>query len=170
MAYSTNFSDVTTIVPQGKYEVLIMSAYEDVTRTTNKQYIKTVLIIRNDVEQNYKNYKIYYPLWKRKNPTEQDMLAGGYGAGLQLLSRAAGIPSGVSFDSIAAWLDMLKNKPVQITLEHEEWNGELREKVRYVNASKYPDVKHKFPQFEAANMPTTETKSDFTDVDDDLPF
>ena len=39
------------------------------------------MVIRNDVEQNYKNGYIFDTLWKKKEPTNADLQVKGYSYG-----------------------------------------------------------------------------------------
>ena len=66
---------LNSLKPEGDYECLIAKA-EERDYTNSKGEEKTCLnisfIIRNDVEQGYKNGHIFHTLWKRREPTEND--------------------------------------------------------------------------------------------------
>ena len=151
MGFKANWSEAAqsnSLKPEGDYECLIAKA-EECDYTNSKGEEKTCLnisfIIRNDVEQGYKNGHIFHTLWKRRKPTENDMQVNGYGFNqVMTLGKAAGLPDGKDYDSLEQFLEELIKKPVRVTIKHGEWNGEKREEVSWLNPTKFPTVKHTF--------------------------
>lgn len=190
MGFKTNMAAATqsdSIKPVGDYECLIARA-EERTYTNSKGEEKTCLnirfLIRNDVEQNYKNGYIFHTLWKRNEPTENDKQVKGYGFNqVMALGKAAELPDGKDYDSLEQFLEELIKKPVRVTIKHGEWNGEKREEVSWLNPTKFPEVKHTFKQSQSSTAqtyaqpqqsyaPAQPANQGFVDMplDDDLPF
>nr|UWF94060.1 MAG: Protein of unknown function (DUF669) [Bacteriophage sp.] len=190
MGFKANWSEAAqsnSLKPEDDYECLIAKA-EERDYTNSKGEEKTCLnisfIIRNDVEQGYKNGHIFHTLWKRREPTENDKQVKGYGFNqVMALGKAAGLPDGKDYDSLEQFLEELIKKPVRVTIKHGEWNGEKREEVSWLNPTKFPTVKHTFKQSQSSTAqtyaqpqqsyaPAQTANQGFVDmpIDDDLPF
>lgn len=182
MAFRTDTSkkqENSTIKPEGDYEVIIDSC----TRRTTKNGAMSIgftYVIRNDVEQGYKNGLIFHDVWKKKEPSPDDMTAEGYNYNqLMAIADAAGLPANADYDSFDAFLNALIGKPVKVHLFHSEYNTKTYEKVDKHFRTNYPEVKHKpkekpgdtgyaapsVAQFAAASVPTAPTEGD-----DNYPF
>ena len=194
MGFKSNWNEATqgnSIKPEGDYECLIAKVEEKEYNTTDSNGNKIVknklnisMIIRNDVEQNYKNGYIFDTLWKKKEPTNADLQVKGYSYGqIMALGKAAGLPDGKEYDSLEQFCGELVNKPMRVTIKHEEYNGKTQERVSWRNPTKYPTVKHTFKQSQSSTAQTyaqpqqsyasaQPTNQGFTDMplDDDLPF
>lgn len=187
MAFSTDYSEVKEfeLVPPGEYEVIIMTI-EERTTPNGKTGLNLKLVIRNDVEQNSKNRYLFHTLWKRREPTQADMQVQGYGFNqIMQLAKAAKLPSGKSYENVNALCADLIGHPMRVTINHEEWNSKMRENVRFMNATSYPEVKHIFksstsgggdtvakrPQEQFANTVNI-GGSEFVEIlgDEDVPF
>lgn len=178
MSFEVNHNEASTgggIIPTGEYEVIIKSAIEDCSKS-GTMFINVPLIIRNDVEQPFKNAYIWHKIWQLKQPSDADIACGGYSSkGIQNLSKAAGLQNGKKYDDLEAWGDDLKGKLLRVNVKHEEYNGETQVKVRYVNETKEPVCNHVFKS--AAGQPATvpEDNNNFgfypiNEDDEDLPF
>lgn len=186
MGFKSNWNEATqgsSIKPEGDYECLIAKVEERVTKN-GKENLNISMVIRNDVEQNYKNGCIFDTLWKKKEPTNADLQVKGYSYGqIMALGKAAGLPDGKEYDSLEQFCGELVNKPMRVTIKHEEYNGKTQERVSWRNPTKYPTVKH-IPKQTTTNTATAyaqpqqsyasaqPTNQGFTDmpIDDDLPF
>lgn len=186
MGFKANQSEATqqsNIKPEGDYECLIQSIEEHTTRN-GATGLNIAMVIRNDVEQNYKNAYIFHTLWKRKEPTEADKQVNGYGFGqVMALGKASGLPDGKEYDSLHQFCEELIGKPLRVTLKHEEYKGNMQERVSWLNPTKFPEVNH-IAKPKAVNNDTYATSQQsfaapistqqqgFTDmpIDDDLPF
>lgn len=186
MGFRANQSEAiqqSTIKPEGDYECLIIDIDEYTTKNgSTGLHIK--MVIRNDVDQTYKNGYIFHTLWKRKEPTEADNQVKGYSFGqVMALGKAAGLPDGKDYDSLEQFCDELIKKPMRVTLKHEEYNGKTQERVSWFNSTKFPDVKHIFKQSESSTTAYAQTQQSYatsaqtvnqnfteTTIDDDLPF
>ena len=176
------------IVPEGIYEVVIKAVYEDVIQKTGTIYINVPLVIRNDIEQPYKNAYIWHCIWKKKEPNENDLRCGGYiSANLNALSKAAEIPHGKSYAGLEKLFEDLKDKPLRVKVKHETFNGKTQAKVESMAASKFTTCRHVYKQTAvvsvasspsaAYNVPETNdiNMEQFFTIDDsledeDLPF
>jgi hypothetical protein len=149
MGFSTNYENVNDdygILPEGDYEVIIRNIEE---RTTKKGAtgLNLSLVVRNDIEQKFKDRYIFYTLWKKKEPTEADKQVQGYIFNqIMRLAKSAKLPNGKAYESVMDLCKDLMHRPIKVTLEHREWNGRQQENVKYVNASEYPNCKHVFKE------------------------
>lgn len=179
MSFGVDYSQASGnsggIVPEGEYEVIIKSAIEDAT-PRGAMFINVPLIIRNDIEQPYKNAYIWHKIWQLKQPSDADKACGGYSSkGIQNLSKAAGLENGKKYPDLQAWGDDLKGKLIRVKVKHEEFNNETQVRVQYVNETKHPECKHVFKSAagQPAAVPPEMTNDNFyplNEDDDDLPF
>ena len=154
MGFSTNYDDVNDygLIPEGEYEVVIRNIEERTTKN-GATGLNLSLIIRNDVEQKYKDRYLFCTYWKRKQPTEADMQVQGYSfAQIMRLAKSAKLPSGKAYENIQALCEDLMKRPLKVTVKHEmnDYDGKLRENIKYVNESNFPDCKHVFKEKKAS--------------------
>lgn len=179
MAFSLDYSKTDNIIPEGKYECIIENIYENIT-PGGTVYIDIPLIVRNDIEQKYKNAHIWHAIWKKKEPNQADEACGGYSSyQINALSKAAGLPAGKQYAGLAEWMEDLKGKLLIATIKHEEYKGKQQAKVYSIANTLHPDCKHVFkknldaPPPKAA-APAVNNNDDFSELevgdDDDLPF
>lgn len=186
MAFVTEYNekDSYDLIPEGDYEVIIKNAEERATRD-GRNYINLWLVIRNDVEQKYKNRYIFHTFWKRKEPTQQDLQVEGYGYDmLMILAKSAKLPNGKRYETISDLCKDLKNHTLLVSVTHDDYNGKPREKVEYISETMFPVCKHVFNKnsvnsdeisgnssenFVSSNKNTLE---DFEEIlsDEDVPF
>ena len=165
MDYS-NIKEGGGLVPEGDYEVVIKSAFIDAT-PSGTIYINIPLIIRNDIEQPYKNAYIWHALWQKKTPTKQDEEFDGFSsAQIFRLCNAAGIPSDAEFKEFGDILEVLAGKLLRVTLYHDEYNGKTNAKVKFTNVTQHADCKHVFK----VKDPVMTEGEEIPISDDDLPF
>lgn len=181
MAFQTDYSDLSEgseILPVGEYECIIKYAGEDATKG-GTMYMGATLVIRNDVDQQYKNKYIWHSIWQKKEPSPADLACGGYSSKqINSLSKAAHLPNGKKYESLSDWADELKNKIVRVTVEHDTYQGKTSARVKWVNESKFPDCKHRWKNadvdVDAGNEPAAGNQQGLEEVkgvaDDDLPF
>lgn len=186
MAFKTNSSKASeggNLKPEGDYEVLIDSAkIEDFPKAdgTTTQRIKLKYVIRNDVEQKYKNAYLFNDIWKKKEPNEDDMCVDGFNFGqLMAVSDAAKLPDNKEYESVSAFLAELVGKPVKVHLYHNLYNGKTYEKINEHKPTDFPNVAHKAKAAAPANTYAVPPAQSFAasaaaaaDVsdDDDYPF
>lgn len=145
MNFSTNYDDIgNELLPEGKYECIVKDAFPSET-SHGTPYLDIRLVIRNDVEQKYKNKYIFHSIWKKKEPSEQDRQVDGYSfKQLMSLASAAGLPSGKNYASVEELCKDFIGKCVNVETEHDEWNGKTNVRVKYCNKTDYPECRHIF--------------------------
>lgn len=146
MAFNTNYEDVQDfdLIPKGEYEVIITKIEE---RTTQKGAtgLNFTLVIRNDVDQKYKNRCIFHTLWKRREPTQADMQVQGYSfKQIMQLAKAVRLPSGKSYETVYKLCDELGRRVMRVTIGHKEYNGRTSEEVKFMNETQFPECNHAF--------------------------
>lgn len=171
MGFTINHKEAASggILPKGEYEVIIKDAHVGATNS-GTPCINFRLTVRNDCGQEYANYTIYDSLYKRKDPTPEDMAVDGYSSKqIQTLSKAAGLQDGKSYSGIDEWAADLIGKLLRVTIQHEDYNGKTNARVQWRNETKYPNCAHVWTENNAAS-----DRTGFVDVtmenDDDAPF
>lgn len=148
MNFSTNYDDLggNSLLPEGKYECIVKDAFPSETKNGNP-YLDIRLVIRNDVDQSYRNKYIFHSIWKKKEPSEQDKQVDGYSfKQLMSLANAAGLPSGKNYASVEELCKDFVGKCVNVEIEHDEYNGNTNVRVKYCNRSEFPNCKHVFKE------------------------
>lgn len=150
MGFKTNLSKASegfTLKPEGDYEVLIEDAeIKEFTRHDNTKTAKIAFryVIRNDVDQKFQNSKIFYDVWKKREPNEDDLSVDGFNYGqLMAIAKAAALPAGQDYESLADFLLALTGKPMKVHLYHDDYNDKYYEKVDRHEQTAFPQVKHK---------------------------
>ena len=173
MSIALDYSDVQQgdrLIPEGDYEVIIQSAYEDATKG-GTQYINIPLIVRNDIEQPYKNAYIWHSIWRAKNPTDRDKIFGGYlSSQLLRVCQAVGIPSDTRFEDLTALLDTLSGKLLRVKVKHNEYNNTITAKVQYINETQAKECHHIFKFKDDAAALAQVDGAIVEAKDEDLPF
>ena len=126
--------------PEGDYEVLISKVHIDVTRG-GTDYISIPMTIREDVDQPYKNAKIFHSIWRKKEPSALDMEVEGYNFDqLMRVCEAVGIPAGTNFEGLEDILDQISWKQVICHLRHKDnaYTGQKQEQVYYLKKTEHP--------------------------------
>ncbi len=182
MAFSQNNSAATGgLKPEGKYETIITSIDEKTTKR-GSQYLSIRLTIRNDVEgQKYGNACLFDAIYKKKEPTQEDLAVNGYTFGrLMAVGKAAKLTDGKEYKDLAEYCDDLVGKCVIAVVKHEtDDKGTTREKVSYLEPTQHPDCKHKFKTAVTADTVSAPKNESFaattsteaaTEDDGDYPF
>ncbi len=157
MAFATNYEDVNDydLIPEGEYEVIIRNIEERTTRKGSTG-LNLSLVIRNDVEQSYRNRYVFHTLWKKKEPTPADMQVQGYSfKQIMQLAKSAKLPSGKSYESVQDLCKDLQYRLLRVKVIHDTYNGNTRELVDYINESKFPQCQHVWKQAAASSKPDT---------------
>ena len=148
MNFSTNYDDLNDfdLLPPGKYETIIKSA-EEATTKNGTPYIDVRLVIRNDIEQAFKDRYIFHKIWKKKEPSQQDSQVDGYSfKQLMNLANSSKIPAGKNYGSIAELLADFSGKCVLTEIEHDTYNNNTHERVKFFEPTAHPDCKHVFKE------------------------
>lgn len=149
MGFSTDYENINDdfdILPEGDYEVIIRNIEERTTKN-GATGLNLSLVVRNDIDQKFKDRYMFYTLWKRKEPTDADKQVQGYSYDqIMRLAKSAKLPNGKAYESVMEMCKDLMHRTLKVFLEHREWNGKQQENVKYVNASAYPVCKHIFKE------------------------
>ena len=117
MGFSTNYENVNDdygILPEGDYEVIIRNIEE---RTTKKGStgLNLSLVVRNDIEQKFKDSIYFYTLWKKKEPTDADKQVQGYIFNqIMRLAKSAKLPNGKAYESVMDLCKDLMHRPIKV--------------------------------------------------------
>lgn len=130
------------LLPEGEYEIVFRSFGESVSRS-GIGIVDIAMVIRNDVEQQFKNKFIWDSLWPKANPTELDKACGGFSyKRIQQLSKAAGLPNGKQYANLAEWCEDFDNRTARVVVYHDAYEGKTKAKVKYYNETKFPKLAH----------------------------
>lgn len=130
-------------IDDGVYEVVIDHASEDATKT-GAEFTNFQMTIRNDLDQPFKNQKIWERVFKAKATGTYNMMM------FNTIGKAAGLQSGKTYNSFEELLEDFRGKPLQVFVQNEtsEYNGKTYENlnVKQWNKTKFPQVQHQFKQ------------------------
>lgn len=125
------------VMKPGEYEMVIKEVKEGATQS-GTAYIQIELVVRNDVDQEYKNKHVWYSIWDTQKTRESGM----YARNINTISKHAGIQNGATFNGIEEWGKFLFGKAIRVTIKNDEYNGKTREQVSYINASNFQQCNH----------------------------
>lgn len=175
MGFKVNHDEakINSVIPEGEYEVIISDVRESETQG-GTVYINVPMVVRNDVEQAYKNAIIWHAIWHMKNPSQSDAEVGGYNSReIQSISKAVCFENGTEFASLEDWMSALKGRLCRVTVKHEIYNGNTQAKVKKCEATALTECAHVLKEksngitpYSAPSAPKFETLGS----DDDLPF
>jgi hypothetical protein len=150
------------LIEEGTYEVIVHKAFEDVAKS-GTMFINLQLVVRNDVDQKYKNKYIFASIWQSKQ-------TGEYHKGmLNTVAKALRIENGKRYNSLEELLNDFVNRTARVTVKHEEYNGNVNARVKAWEQSRYQTCNHQFK--DSSNSNSGFNLDGFTPVDDsDLPF
>lgn len=143
MAFTVDTNDTQEqqgLMKPGDYEVVIKEVKEGASQQKGTPYIQIELIVRNDVNQEYKNKHIWYTIWDTPATREK----GIYAKQINTVSKHAGIQNGATFNSFDEWGKFLFGRPMLATVKLEEYNGQQNERVSFLSATKFPQCQHSF--------------------------
>lgn len=150
---NTNYKDLNDgygVVKEGKYEAVIQSVGEQATKSGSES-IHFNMVIRNDINQAYKNSHIWIDFWKSRQTGQYNM------DHLQYVLRAIGVPEGTAINSIEQFFNICTGKPVliDVKVEESEYNGQKQERNRVApwgwSTTRFPNVQHVWKESGAKN-------------------
>ncbi|MFN0602678.1 DUF669 domain-containing protein [Facklamia hominis] len=146
----------------GEYEVIIETMKESATKG-GSVYIDIPLVVRNDIDQQGKNQKIFHKIWQKKD-------TGKYNKSmLNTLGKYARMDENKVYNSLQDVFDDLVGKPVKVRIKNteSEYNGKTYHNLEVAQweFTAYPTVQHKWKE---GNDPTAVIQP--TVNEDDLPF
>lgn len=169
--FNLDFSKVaqTGGVKDGTYECVVNRANEDAT-SGGSEYMELDLIIRNDIDQPYKNAHIFAKIWKTKD-------TGRYSEGMIMaVAQALQLQDGKQYNSLDELMADFVLKPVLVTIKNEksESNGKEYDNlnVKKWEKSKIQGVmNHQFKKGDEPSFGNSNNQSTTVEInDDDLPF
>lgn len=147
MAFGTNYSAAADygIIPQGEYECIITNA--EVRQTPSQKWkVSLTLTIRNDVQQGSQNRTLFMDIWRKKEPNANDAQVEGFNfAQLMNIAKAAAIPDGTNFESLADFLRTLVGRLLRVTVTHRAYGGRTYEEIdnlRGLSPTKFQECRH----------------------------
>ena len=167
MAFRTDHknTDMQQLMKPGEYEILILEVFEDYTEG-GTHMLKMHGVVRNDVEQEYKNKHVWDTMWLTEKAEPFTVRK------MNTIDKVLGMPE-AEYASYDAWGKAVAGKPVRVKVTHSKPNGdyEPREQVSYYIATRYPSVAHEMPKM-ANGRPATGPlePSGFVETDEDIPF
>lgn len=155
-------------IEDGVYEVVIDSAVEDATKG-GAEFTNFTMTIRNDLDQPFKNQKIWHRNWKAKATGKYNMTM------FNTIGKAAQLQNGKTYKSFDELLEDFRGKPLQVYVENEtsEYNGNTYENlnVKQWKPTKFTSVQHQFNKSEDGNKSSGGPLNDAPAIsDNDLPF
>lgn len=126
---TTNYDDIKgnfEPLPIGDYECVISEVKIEKSKNTGNDMLKLTLTVRDDVNQEGKKRKFF------DNIVNVPTMAWKF----QQLAKAVGIPSGQSFETLHQFATAVQFKPVRVRNKHEEYNGNVNDRVAYYSKSK----------------------------------
>ena len=145
---TNNTQEQQGLIKPGGYEVVIKEVTEGASQQKGTPFIQIELVVRNDVNQEFKNKHLWYTIWDTPATREKGM----YAKQINTVSKHAGIQNGASFNSIQDWGRFIQGRPVLATVKLEEYNGEQKERVTFINATKFPQCQHSWKQGNNGNQ------------------
>jgi len=150
MAFSTSYSDLSEMLPEGTYEMIITGAGEE-TDQTGKSRLSIAMVIRNDVQQEHQNYMFYHAMFKLKDPKPVDAQTCNYSFNsIMRIAQSAKLPESKQYNNLGELLADFINRPVKVDIYHDEYNGKKNARIKYWYASDVPEIKHAFKNRTAA--------------------
>lgn len=168
--FNLDFSKKTQggAIKNGSYEVVVNRASEEAT-PGGAEYIELDLIVRNDVDQEYKNKHIFAKIWKAKKTNK-------YNEGtIMAVADALQLKDGTTYNSFEELLAdfVLKTANVTVKSEDSEYKGKnyTNVNVTYWDKSNVKGVmSHEFKKGDEPSFGPSKNTQDRTIQDDDLPF
>lgn len=157
--FTVNHKDVyegNGLMKEGEYEVIVKTAGEMVT-PGGTVYFSVDLVVRNDIEQQYKNKHLFHAIWKTKATGEYNF------TNFNTICKAFKIPEGTTFIDLDELALGIRGKLSRVMIKHDTYKDKTTEKVVSWGETKFPECKHEFKTTEAV-------KNEPAENPDDLPF
>lgn len=144
------------LIEEGEYEVVVAKAFEDVSKN-GSVFINLHLVVRNDIEQKYKNKYIFASIWQSKQ-------TGEYHPGMiNTVAKALRIENGKRYNTLEELLNDFVNRTARVKVGHEEYNGKTNARVQNWDVTRFPQCNHQFK--------VSDILDGFMPVDDsEIPF
>ncbi|MGN9066647.1 DUF669 domain-containing protein [Ligilactobacillus agilis] len=179
--FTTNYSNVNNNqgnyepIPDGDYEMLILSASEEVAKT-GTQSIVFKMVVRNDLDQalpstngKYHNRIVWARTWKMKDTGKyiEDIF--------QRILWAVGVPEGTKINSLEEFFNIVWNKPIKVPvyIEENEYQGKKtkRNNIRFSGLMHTDFIKVAHTNKDGQVMNQGQPRQQAPDIsNNDLPF
>lgn len=123
------------VVKGGEYEAVI-EKIEQRTTPNGKEKLAITYSIRDDIDQDYKNRKLFEDIWKEKdNPDYYNRRR------LNQLIGTQGVEKGTQFNTIEDIISLLVGAKIRLVVATQinEYNGEEENKISYYKPTKFKD-------------------------------
>lgn len=167
MAFTTNHNNVqrANLMDVGEYELIIISAGTAYT-AGNTEYVKIESVVRNDVDQKYKNKHVFDSLWLSEKAMEFTERK------INTVDKALEMPE-ATYESYDEWGAGIVGRAIRAKITHSKPQPgyDPREQVSTYMPTKNPAVMHAFAEELQRSGGVSTKNSGFTEVEDDkLPF
>lgn len=172
MAFSTDYDNLGSgMIPEGDYECVIISASQGFTKSGAENFTAN-MVIREDVPQKYQGKHIFHTIWRKKDPTADDMKVDGFSfKQIMQLARGAELPNGKLYETLDDLGNDLVGKFIKVTVEHQEYKGKPTERVKWINKTEHPRGSTTVSQDSQHQPPQRQKQGSVSDLaDDDLPW
>lgn len=166
--FNLDFSKKTQggAIKDGSYEVVVNRASEEAT-PSGAEYIELDLIVRNDVDQEFKNKHIFAKVWKAK-------ATGKYNEGtIMAIADALNLKDGATYNSFEELLADFVLKTAFVTIKTEESSDKKYKNtnVTYWDKTNTKGVmNHEFKKGDEPIFGPSKPTQSIAVQDDDLPF
>lgn len=161
--FKVDYDDVKEFgdIEPGEYETVVHTAVENAT-PGGAIYMDIQLVIRNDIQQKFKNFRIFHKVFQSK-------ANGQYHPGfINAMAKAFQVPDGKQFNSVNDLLSEFQGKTAKVRVENREYNGKNYAEVKQWHPTSFPQVNH---QWRANNdSKETEIEGFKPTSNDDIPF
>lgn len=151
----TDYTDVNAgfaPLPIGEYECIVSAVEVTKSQNSGSPMLKVTLTVREDVEQAGQKRKFF------DNIVEQANMMWKF----QQVAKAAQLPAGEDFESLADFASAIQYRAVRIKNKHEVYNGDTNDRIAYWMESKENSG--------AYTAPSGGNAGQIDISDDDLPF
>ena len=155
MSFQINYDEASDgQIAEGVYEVIVKDAKTDHTKD-GKEHLSFPLVVRNDIQQKYKNAYIWHKAWKGRDTGKYPTWM------LQTMARALQLPNGKQYNGLDELMNDFKGKVAKV---------KIAERSGYMNVvswepTDFPTVNHVWKK-EAAG----EIGQEVSFNQNDLPF
>ena len=178
MSFKIDYSQADTMegIQDGTYEAVFYMMNEDTNPNTGNDFIRIDLIVRNDIDQKFKNAHVFDQMYKARDTGKFSMKR------LAWMASAAQLDQKKEYNSMDELCEDFVGHPVKITVKNsdEEYNGKVYHHTNITRLAKtdFPKLNHQWkdtPEKLKGQTKGTGTidlsEADTTEVEpDSLPF
>ena len=148
------------LLAEGTYEMLIEKAEIELDNK-QRERINVQAVIRNDVSQPSQNAKFFHSIYRNKQPSEMDAQTDGFSfKSIMQIAKAANLPAGKDYPTLAALLADFVKRPVKVQIYHDTYQDKKTSRVKFWNMTDHPAVMHTPKQTSSNSWAPMPTDSD----------